>query len=403
MDLKDDILDFMLDKILGVAAGKHSKTIKSIIPANPRKLQKVIDVGGSFMYRYSDMIHSTEWLSTHGYCLDTIRMKPSTIPYAGRGAFAARKFGRREIITVTPMIHIADKDILTMYKVETFQNPDTGQKYVDYAKDAGPIGQQLLLNYCFGHPESSLLLVPLSSHVGLINHQKIPNAYITWSRVSDNELTNQHKYQDYTVNELAEVDKIVIVMKVVALREIDEDEEITLDYGGQWQMAWDAYIKQWETFAAGRPHPLTAEDVRAQYLRKPLQTRETIIADPYPPDITTACFLSTLDLPDGVRKKDGSMEITTWDEPDDDDLYRSSRLFVVEILDRIETGDDFFYNYTLIAKAAATVFHKVLNVPHAACTFISRPYTSDIHIAGAFRHPISIPDVDFPQAWRNLR
>lgn len=401
MELKDDILDFMLDKVLGITAGKHAKTIKSLIPENPRKLQKVLDAGGSFMYRYPDMIHSTKWLSTHGYCLDTVRMGQSTIPYAGRGAFAKRRFHRGDIITVTPMIHIADKALLTMYNVETFQNADTGQNYKDYVREEGPIGQQLLLNYCFGHPESSLLFVPLGSHVALINHQKTPNAYITWSRQRDNGLSNQHKYQDYTADEMANVDKIVTVMKLVALRDIDPDEEITIDYGEQWETAWDEYMKRWERSAATQPHPWKAEDLQVQYKNKPLETRETITNNPYPPDIGTACFLSTIDLPDGIPNRDGPIEITAWD--DDEDLYRSSRLFVVEILDRVATGDLFFYNYTVLAKASARKYHKVLNVPHAACTFISRPYTSDIHTPGAFRHPIAIPDIDFPQAWRDLR
>lgn len=403
MEFKDDILDFMLDKVLGVAAGKHAKTIRLLIPDNPRKLERVLDAGGSFMYRYPDMIRPMEWLSTHGYCLDTLQMKESKIPYAGRGAFAKRKFHRGEIITLTPMLHIANKDLLNMYNIETVIDPVTGQKSNDYRKQGGIIGQQILLNYCFGHPESTLLLFPLGSHVGLINHQTTPNAFITWSRVKDNGLSNQHKYQDYTVKQLIEVNKVVIVMKVVALKDIEPDEEITIHYGEPWETAWTTYMNQWESFKAGYPHPLQAEDLRIQYQNKPLQTRETMDLDPYPPDIATACFLHTRRLPDGVPNRDGPLEIRMWDEPENDDLYRASRLFVVQVLNRVETGDHFFYNYTVLAKVAVNKFQEVVNVPHAACTFVGRPYTSDIHTSGAFRHSIAIPDVDFPQAWRDLR
>lgn len=403
LDLKEDILDFVLDKVMGKAAGKHAKTIKSLIPENPRKLQKVLDAGGSFMYRYPDMIHSTEWLSEHGYCLDTIRMGPSTIAHAGRGAFAKRNFAREEIITLTPMMHVADKDLLTMYDVKAFTNPETGEQYQDYDRASGPIGQQLLLNYCFGHPESSLLLFPLGSHVGLINHDDSPNAYITWSRVKDNGLPNQHKYQDYLVKDLAEVDEIVVVMKVVALREIAEDEEITINYGKEWAAAWDKYMERWEATAAGSPHPLQAEDVRVRYLEKPLQTAATIAENPYPPNVGTACFVATRERPEGLPKREGSLEITEWEEPDDGELYSSSRLFIVDVLDRVETGDHFFYNYTVMTRLTPKALHKVLNVPHAACTFVNRPYTSDIHTSGAFRHPIGIREDQFPQAWRDLR
>lgn len=403
LDLKEDILDFVLDKVLGKAAKKHAKTIKSLIPENPRKLQKVLDKGGSFMYRYPDMIHSTEWLSKNGYCLDTIKMGPSTIPYAGRGAFATRSFAKEEIITLTPMMHIADKELLTMYKVKVFSDSETGEEFQDYDRAAGPIGQQLIMNYCFGHPESSLLLFPLGSHVGLINHDEKPNAYITWSRIKDNGLPNQHKYHDDTVQELAKVDKIVVVMKVVALREIAEDEEITIDYGKEWVDAWETYMKHWEAIVAKNPHPLKAEDVRARYHSKPLQTAETIAGEPYPPNVATACFLTTRERADGLSQREGSITMTEWDEPDDGDLYRGNRLFIVDILDRVETGDHFFYNYTVMARLSPTLVHKVLNVPHSACTFVNRPYTSDIFTADAFRHPIGIRDHDFPQAWRDLR
>jgi hypothetical protein len=49
---------------------------------------------------------------------------------------------------------------------------------------------------------------------------KTPNAYTTWSKASDNGLANQHMYHDVSVQEMAQVDKVVIVMKVVALRDI---------------------------------------------------------------------------------------------------------------------------------------------------------------------------------------
>lgn len=404
LDFQEDILDFVLGRMLSAAAGKHAKTIKSLIPENPRKLQKVLDAGGTFMYRYPDMIQSTKWLSSHGYCLDTLQMGPSTIPHAGRGAFATRSFQRGDIVTLTPMMHIADKSVLEIYDLETIQDPDTGSVVRVNNYEAGLSGYQLLMNYCFGHSESSLLLFPLGSHAGLINHDKSPNAYITWSRVADNNLPNQHAFQDVSVDAMAEVNRIVVVMKIVAIRPIEEGEEVTIDYGDEWVSAWEDYMRDWEYYAAPHPHPLQPDDLRDQYRNKPLKIPAEILADPYPANVATACYLSTREREDGLPQHDGVIEITQWDPPDDGRLFVGTRLFVADIMERQKTGNAFFYNYTVLARAEGKQgFQKVVNVPHEVCVFVNKPYTSDIHTDGAFRHPIGIRDDRFPQAWRNLR
>jgi hypothetical protein len=406
LDAKEEIMDFVLRKVLGVAATKHAKTIRSLIPENPRRLQGVLDAGGSFMYRYSDMLHSNDWFSKNGYCLDSLRMGESKISQAGRGAFANRKFSDGDIISLSPMMHIAQRSLLDMYRLETFLDPRTGERFRDFLIEEGPIGKQLLTNYCFGHPESSLLLFPLAGHVGLINHQKEePNAYITWSRVRDNGLPNQHSFQDVSVGALASVNRIVAVMKIVALREIEEGEEVTISYGDDWHRAWDSYMDAWELSKAGSSHVWLAEDVRELYQKKPLENPDTISSNPYPENVVTVCFLSTKERPDGLPKFEGRVQITEFSQPTPGGgvLYEGHRMTPVDILERQETGDDFFYNYTVMAHMPSGAQVKVLNVPHAACTFVNKPYTSDIHIPGAFRHFIGIPDRDFPQAWRNLR
>ena len=60
----------------------------------------------------------------------------------------------------------------------------------DEGGDEGPVyyklseevqGKQLLLNYLYGHPESSMLFFPSGSVSCLINHSKKPNAKLVWS------------------------------------------------------------------------------------------------------------------------------------------------------------------------------------------------------------------------------
>jgi hypothetical protein len=406
--LQDHVLDFILELVLGHAAGKHAKTIRSLIPAHPHKLQRVVDAGGAFHYRYPDMIKSKKWFTKHGMCLDNLTTGPSTIGNAGRGAFATRALKRGEIIAPSPMLHIANKDLLNMYAIQTTTNTSTTSS--EYIKSQ-PKGQQLLLNYCFGHAESSLLLFPLGSHVASINHHPAglsPNAYITWSK--DKSIPNQHDYHDVTVQEMAKVNRIVIVMKVVALRDIAKGEEIFLDYGKEWQDAWNTHYDKW-TQTHQHHHklssswPLKAEDMRRAYQNKPFETRDTSARNPYPPTVGTACFIKTKDVPDGkpmINKdhytiKNWAVEpSSTWDQ------YHGDQLVIVDILSRTPAPSHYF-NYTLLARIGRDHVEQVEHVPHAACTFVDKPYTSDIFAQDAFRQSIGIMDNHFPQQWRDLR
>jgi hypothetical protein len=45
----------------------------------------------------------------------------------------------------------------------------------------------------------------------------------------------------------------------------------------------------------------------------------------------------------------------------------------------------------------------VKNMPRDALTFTDFAYTTDLHLRGAFRHEMMLPDSLLPEAWRNLR
>jgi hypothetical protein len=398
LDMKEDVMDFLLQKVLTTVAGPNAKTINSLIPANPRKLKKIQDSGGTFMYRYQDMIRSNEWLEENGFCLNTISQGVSTIPNAGRGAFANRDISDGENVIITPLLHIADKDLLTMYPIE-----DVSDQTFDESN--GPIGKQMLLNYAFGHPESSMVFVPTGPQVTLINHGGAEsNARLEWAG-SDDVLSNPEYYLGITVDEMAEVQDTVLVMKVVAKRDIREGEEITINYGKSWQTAWDAYESNWKVTKEKKPHPLKADDLRRMYKNKPLETVEILEQNPYPEDVFAACFLYTMDLPDGTQMthQEFGTEINQFMSPNRYEDYDAGSLYYVDVLDRIE-APGFFYNYTVRASLGAEVndFADVKHVPHYACTFFDREYTSDIHLDGAFRHPVGMPDSMIPLAWRNI-
>ena len=93
--------------------------------------------------KHSTTYRSVEWIRENGLCLDNLVPQPSKIRQAGNGAIAQRKISKGDIVVPVPLLHIVDKDTLKM----------SGDKYDSETT-------QLLMNYCFGHRDSTLLLCP---------------------------------------------------------------------------------------------------------------------------------------------------------------------------------------------------------------------------------------------------
>jgi hypothetical protein len=126
-----------------------------------------------------------DWLSQNGICLDTLSVAPSTLPGVGRGAFNKRAVGKGEVVASTPVVHF-DRSELEIVEQSTELNekiPGAHKHGIQYTDKV--TGEQLLLNYCFGHPDSNLLLLPFAPGVNFINHDsEKANAIIRWSPLS---------------------------------------------------------------------------------------------------------------------------------------------------------------------------------------------------------------------------
>lgn len=389
----DEVLDFIMGKILDASAGNRAKAIRSLIPAHPGKLQTVKDMGGTFPYRNSDLVKSKKWLAKHGTCVDNIKSGPSTIPEAGRGAFATRNLPMGTVIAPMPMLQIPNKELMNIYVMDDTQP----------IPEKPAIGQQLIINYCYGHPESNMLLLPVGSMVNFINHQpaKQANAKIQWSM--NKHWGNSEDWHSEPPEALAGIDFdfIGVVMEVVATHDINAGDEVFIDYGSEWAAAWEKYMKEWEDKYKENPEqwPLKADDLKVEYRNKPFQTKQELEATPYPDGIQTACFIEWEDVEDGrVMETKSGKEITRWIGPVDFKGYSGLKMEICRVLERSKQLDDGLYSYTVVTDEL-----KIENVPHAAITFVDTPYRSDIHTKGAFRHPIAIPDGIFPQEWRDNR
>jgi hypothetical protein len=131
---------------------------------------------------------------------------------------------------------------------------------------------------------------------------------------------------------------------------------------------------------------------------------QTAVDHPYPEDVLLACFLETVDRPDGtvMTHQQYGWDITNFAAHATEAAYDGTALCKVTVLDRKHVPE-FFYNYTVWAHTGESDkdIEEVMNVPHSACTFVDLPYTSDIHLPRAFRHYIGLPNSIFPKSWQN--
>jgi hypothetical protein len=174
-------------------------------------------------------VRDVGWIQRNGMCLENIVPNPSTRPHAGRGAFAQFPIQKDAIIVPAPTLQILHKGTLDLY--------DGDDRY----------GKQLLLNYCFGHDESTILLCPNTNAI-LINHCSergstktatnddddddghscgnhgpAPNAMYRWGTSWD-PLTAV--WMNMTIDEMLSDTGRGISLEIVATRNIEPGEEV---------------------------------------------------------------------------------------------------------------------------------------------------------------------------------
>ena len=188
----------------------------------------------------------------------------------------------------------------------------------------------------------------------------------------------------------------VLGFDYIALRDIQEGEEITINYGQQWEDAWIEHVRNWkppkghEQFIP--PHELNADTT------SPLKT--------YKEDNTM--YSEHIDLYCQFSSESIDEEKHEWNE----DELDSNDHVVYRIVDRKAINDDmgkpeyFLYVLDLLVEiedeADKVMLYTVENVPREAISFYYKRYHSDMFVKGAFRHEMMIPDDMLPEAWRNV-
>jgi hypothetical protein len=330
---------------------------------------------------------------------------------------------------------------------------------------------QLLLNYCYGHVESSVLLFPYGLFVNYINHAPsshddsesskgssgdgpVANVKLRWSERLMNTTTSSSSSNNNNNSDLRTLSPTQLwenstrpdglILELVATRDIQPDEEILLDYGSIWSKSWKEHNDQYGEILLklADDHALETEYSQAYIMDEAvtnLRTAEEQVSFPYADNVFTACFYrydvnnDDEDADDESKKKKmmeegtankGKTQATPWKMTPG--LFDMTNLRPCKVISREPANDRFATQindgrmpqgemvYTAIIQNRPGLplneripkgkKHVVSGIPRGAFRFVDRPYTTDVHLDGVFRHNIGVEEMGlYPEVWLDLK
>jgi hypothetical protein len=330
-------------------------------------------------------------LQQHGMCIDGLRVGPSTLPGAGRGAFSKRTVPAGHVITPSPVIHFDRSQTEIMEQAIRLDDVIPVNRKHGIRYTANVTGQQLLLNYCYGSRDSNILLLPYAPGFNFINHSREKaNAVVRWS------LSGAKGLLDRDANLLTGTSAVKgLLIEVVAVRDIAPGEEILMDYGNEWTAAWEKHVRKWKS--PPDTDYVSAADYKRMYGQGIIRTQAEQVTKPYPVSLRTACFFMA-----DIHFTGDTREVE-W-ENDNFDCLRPC-----EVKERSGAGVDTLYTALVypmeIAEEPNNCGHipkegvLVSRLPVSGVGLVDRPYSTDVHLKSAFRHEIGVPDGFFPEKW----
>uniref|UniRef100_A0A7S4MUH8 SET domain-containing protein n=1 Tax=Odontella aurita TaxID=265563 RepID=A0A7S4MUH8_9STRA len=398
---------------------------------------------------------TVEWIETNGRCLDNIVPGISTIPQAGQGAFANRAMKEGDIVVPVPtMLVITDKSTLDVY--DHILDDETSTLI---AIGDRPVSKQLLLNYCFGHEESALVLCP-ATNANLINHCSSrrtedgpvgqcrpnlgPNAVLRWSTEFDPETS---EWLDLSLDEIDErvgEGRRGLSLEIAATRDIARGDEIFIDYGRAWEEKWRDHVDAW------KPPPMSSSSTRSgkENEEEGAEKKEEEEDDDddkkeeedgaFVPISTMnrnmSHYLRPTNFPDRDRARLGCYHERFWHpcevlgiahvtEPDYSSIdlnpssssssssaafngggrRRGRRTVLYDVIVRRFKSSGLWENGYKFDGDSEGVDNFEISLPAQRMRFFPGAYSSDQHLIGTFRHEIGVPDsLIWPERWKNV-
>lgn len=407
-----------------------NKKVGSLLPQDTREMKEIAVEIGSIVdlstIRASDwsfaiakrglLKREAQWIRENGTCLDNIKIDRSILPHAGNGAKARRALSKGDIISPMPLLQIKNQSVLHTHKVYTQTDGTFAQSLNEI------VSSQILLNYCFGHVDSSLLLLPTTNGF-LANHCsdscKEPNAEIRWG---EDETTQM--WLNMSLDEIAKQHSRGLSLELVATKEIGVGEEIFIDYGKEWTDAWSVHLESRKQLDDEKVLPVSPNDhdvfnvpenqFTACYFWEEEQNKEqeqmqdeidlTVLDDAtmlslYGSNGSKFTVQNSLNVQDG-RTSLWPCTVIDADDNDDDDILNHDnhedrqRTYTVRIF---PSG---WHTRTDTAKKNREKVPILLtNYPASSIRFFYKPYQSPLHSPHAFRHFVGIPSHMMPSHW----
>jgi len=285
--------------------------------------------------------------------------------------------------------------------------------HIEYDNVHGPgkrHAYDLVINYSFYHKNSTMILTPYGGQVNYINHAsdgRTPNVQV---RFPNKELVAHkpewlHKDPEFFHNA---VEKIGLSFEYVALRDIAEGEEVLMDYGPEWEAAWQQHVAEW-TPLEGAEEYQHSSDYEWEYLK----TRAELEDEPYPPNLQTMCIASyklSEDKDDTYvfvpllkettyrwycHVVDRQEVVTTSDDGEDTKNYTYTvELYITTVTESEDEEEE-------PAQEEGGEWITIEGYTPDAISLHDKAFSTDWHLPNAFRHPIAIPDSVMPSAWQN--
>jgi len=399
------INDDVLSVVKGIAKIYSKERVVALVPNTKAEYEAIIqdplDNYPNVIAKKTIINRDVKWIQDNGLCLDNILPGKSTLPQVGKGAFANRILAKGSMISPVLLLQILNSDSLLMYDKES-NELEIGDE---------PIGKQLITNYCFGHIDSKLLLCPQSNAI-LINHcssrkhgdgqceGQEPNAKVQWANGWDPDTSTWLNMSLKDIERATVENQRGLSFEVIATRDIKKGEEIFIDYGPNWEDAWESHKNSWtpptEGSGFGKYTPLVNMIGNSS-----LRTIDELEVNPYPDNIVNACYWYEYNSesfnPDERGYYNGDDYIPGLYDNEEETIENTNFMQRCDLLKKIS---DTHYEVRIYHGMDESNEVLLTMYPKESITFRMKRYTSDQYLPGAFRHFIEIEDSIFPEQWK---
>ena len=406
---REEGLKLLYRQLINLAIGKNLQSFKDFVKSTdeyealfPEK-NHVQRIARGLALRSNLNDRDVSWIKTNGRCLDNIYPSVSSIPQAGQGAFATRNIPKGQVIVPIPLtLVIANRNVLNLYNHE----------YTDgkLTSIGDPYSKQLLVNYCFSDERgrSSMLLCGQSTNANLINHcssrllekqvgqcnpSEGPNAILRWATSFDPDTSDWLKQDIRTINDRVAQEKRGLTLEVVALRTIQRNEEIMIDYGPSWEEAWKEHVTKWrpptdtvhthDDDGSSDTRFVPVSDMNLDKEKYLLTKTDLAAGRTYPhKNVRIGCYVTNTYHPCNILTKSN-------------DGWYTVLIYPFQNANQDALGATQKYTWPFNEDEAITTLQS------RDIKFFAGPYSSDHFLEGVFRHHIGLPDDMWPEHWLN--